>query len=95
MPSGFKKPTQSEECAAQPLTIEEVFRRTIREEFDRLHVVQRVLVDIDEVAGMYGMSVGGVRNLVSEGKLKPVDGLDSRLRFNVKDVLALARKKAS
>jgi hypothetical protein len=76
-----------------PLTIEEVFRRTIRDEFERLHVVQRVLVDIDEVSEMYGMSVGGVRNLVAEGKLTPVDGLDSRLRFDINEVLALVKKK--
>jgi len=92
--SSRQKYSQSEECVAQPLTIEEVFRRTIREELSVLRVVRRVLVDIDEVAGMYGMSVGGVRNLAAEGKLKPVDGLDSRLRFNIEDVLALARKKA-
>lgn len=88
----WKKAPQSAEGAAPALTIEEVFRRTMREEFQQLHVVQRLAVAADEVCGMLGISLGGVRNLVAEGKLTPLD-IDSRMRFNIKEVEALAKKK--
>lgn len=73
-------------------TVDEAIARVVRKEIERLNLVQRLCVDVDETAEMLGCSVSQVHNLEAEGKLTNVS-YDRRSRFAIEEVKGLVRKK--
>jgi hypothetical protein len=72
-------------------SIEELIMHAVRRAVNDMNLVQRLTVDVDETAAMLGCSVSQVNNLETAGILTDVS-YDSRKRFNIEQVKALARK---
>ena len=89
-PAEFPKKSPQSEAIRE--TIDEAIARVVRTEFERLNLVQKLCVDIDEIAGMLGCSASQVHNLVAEEKLHNVS-FDRRVRCDIEEVKALIRKK--
>jgi DNA-directed RNA polymerase specialized sigma24 family protein len=98
MASEYKKFPQQEVAGREAgESLDDHFRRLMREEWRNMNLVQRLCVDVDETAEMLGCSVSQVHNLEAEGKLTNVS-YDRRLRFDMEQVKGLVRgkrKKAS
>lgn len=98
MASEFRKFPQPEVTSREAgESLDDHFRRLMREEFRNMNLVQRLCVDVDEAAEMLGCSVSQVHNLEAEGKLTNVS-YDRRNRFDIEQVKGLVRgkkKKAS
>lgn len=99
MSSEFKKLPRSEVNPApeysaddRPATIDEMIARVVAQTVQGMNLVQKLVVDIDEISEMLGCSISQVHNLVTEGKLTDVS-YDRRLRCNIDEVKALVRKK--
>lgn len=93
MASEFRKFPQPEVTSRETSeSLDDHFRRIIREETRNANPVQKLCVDVDEIAEMLGCSVSQVHNLVAEGKLTNIS-YDRRLRCSIDEVKALVRKK--
>ena len=72
-------------------TIEDAITRVVERTIQRMNLVQRLCVDIDEATQMLGCSVSQIRDLEAEGKLTNVS-YDRRKRYDIEEVKALVRK---
>ena len=82
---------QTEDEREPSTTVDEAIARVVRRELERMNLVQRLCVDIDECATLLSCSIGTVNNLVAEGKLKAVR-FDRRMRFEISDLQELIRR---
>ena len=93
MSSELRKLPQSEiPCRDTNESLDDHFKRLMREEWRSMNLVQRLCVDVDEIAEMLGCSASQVHNLVAEGKLTNIS-YDRRLRCDIEQVKGLVRKK--
>ena len=90
MPEPIRRKLLEEE-EAPTSTVDRAIARVVRQEIERMNLVQRLCVDIDEISEMLGCSVSQVHNLITEGKLTNIS-YDRRVRCDVKEVIALVRK---
>lgn len=67
-------------------TLIEAIANAVVERLERIQIIRKRLLTIEQAADYLGMSDDTVERLVAAGRLVPVRGLDRRVRFDIRDL---------